>query len=244
VTSERPRRETTLVRRRSCAWAQISSIGRSHFAPGTAYLSPIGTSGRFPSVYHKTTDYGRPGRRSTATLRAVVRESPREPRLLFAGTRATVYVSSRRRRELAAADRSIFPASSARSLNQRASGPSGIATHGRSFWILDDLALLEALARDPAPSVATCSSSPRKTAWLTHAYGGDAGDSEGENPPTRDGFLQRAGELRRQDAAHALVPRRERSDDSHVRPAPERQAREEGGRRSRAVGGRDPRTRA
>ena len=169
-------------------WAQISSIDASHFAPGTAYLS----ANRYqwddfhPYIY-KTTDYGATWTAITNGLPGdhyvhVVRESPREPRLLFAGTRATVYVSLDGGANWQPLTLNL-PGVQVRDLAINArQGQVAIATHGRSFWILDDLALLEALARDPAPSVATVQLFPPETAWLTHAYGGDAGDNEGENP--------------------------------------------------------------
>ena len=80
-------------------WAQISSIEPSHTDKGTAYL----TASRYmwddyhPYVY-MTTDYGAHWTTITNGLPSdqyvfVVRQDPREPRLLFAGTRSTVYVS-------------------------------------------------------------------------------------------------------------------------------------------------------
>ena len=80
-------------------WAQISSIEPSHTDKGTAYLS----ASRYmwddyhPYVY-QTTDYGAHWTALTGGLPDdqyvfAVRQDPREPRLLFAGTRSTVYVS-------------------------------------------------------------------------------------------------------------------------------------------------------
>jgi hypothetical protein len=43
------------------------------------------------------------------------------------------------------------------------------ATHGRAFWILDDLALLEQLTRDPQQAAAVRLFAPEK-AWLSQAY--------------------------------------------------------------------------
>jgi hypothetical protein len=61
-------------------------------------------------------------------------------------------------------------------------GEVAIATHGRSFWILDNLALLEQLARDPSPSAAGVRLFAPETAWLSHAYGGGDDGTDGENP--------------------------------------------------------------
>ena len=59
------------------------------------------------------------------------------------------------------------------------------ATHGRAFWVLDNLALLEQLSRGGS---AGASGAPQvfapQTAWLTHAYGASAfpNSGAGENP--------------------------------------------------------------
>jgi hypothetical protein len=61
------------------------------------------------------------------------------------------------------------------------------ATHGRSFWILDNLALLEQLSRDGQPVADSDYLYAPQTAWLTRAYGqsDDAKYREpiGLNPP-------------------------------------------------------------
>ena len=46
------------------------------------------------------------------------------------------------------------------------------ATHGRAFWILDNLAYLEQLARQTSLSVAGLQLYAPETAWLSNAYGG------------------------------------------------------------------------
>ena len=61
------------------------------------------------------------------------------------------------------------------------------ATHGRSFWILDDLALLEQLSRDARPAVDSAYLYAPQAAWLTSAYG-QSDDAKylgpiGLNPP-------------------------------------------------------------
>ena len=80
-------------------WAQISTIEPSHVSAGTAYLS----ASRYqwddfhPYVY-KTTDYGAHWTAMSDGLPDdqyvfAVRQDPRDPRVLFAGTRSTIYVS-------------------------------------------------------------------------------------------------------------------------------------------------------
>jgi photosystem II stability/assembly factor-like uncharacterized protein len=171
-------------------WTQISSIEPSHTDVGTAYL----TASRYmwddfhPYVY-KTTDYGAHWMSIASGIPAdqyvfVVRQDPREPRLLFAGTRSTVYTSF----DDGAHWRPLtldLPGVQVRDIKISVlQGEVAIATHGRSFWILDNLALLEQLARGPRPSAASPQLFTPETAWLSHAYGGGGfgqGDV-GENP--------------------------------------------------------------
>ncbi|EQD80048.1 hypothetical protein B1A_01298, partial [mine drainage metagenome] len=136
-------------------WAQISSIEPSHVAKGSAYL----TASRYmwddfhPYVF-ETTDYGAHWTPITTGLPAdqyafVVRQDPNDARLLFLGTKNSVYASY---------DGGLFwhplalnlPKVQVRDLavNVR-QGDLVAATHGRSFWILDNLALLEQMTRQP-----------------------------------------------------------------------------------------------
>ncbi len=171
--------------------AQISSIEPSYTDKGTAFV----TASRYlwndfrPYVY-KTTDFGAHwtsmtnGLPSDQTVYAV-REDPREPRVLLAGTRSTVYVSldgGARWQSLAL----NLPVVQVRDLQINArQGQVALGTHGRSFWILDNLALLEDLARQSSFEDSTAQLFAPETAWLTHAYGngpfGGGGDV-GQNP--------------------------------------------------------------
>jgi hypothetical protein len=172
-------------------WAQITSIEASHTAAGTAYV----TASRYmwddfhPYAY-LTTDYGV---HWTTLTRGIpndqyvfaVRQDPREPRLLFAGTRSTVYVSfngGARWQPLTL----HLPGVQVRdiAINAR-QGQVAIATHGRAIWILDDAALLEALARDDAaPNTVAVRLFTPETAWLSHAYAAAATPNldTGKNP--------------------------------------------------------------
>ncbi|MBV8343408.1 MAG: hypothetical protein JO190_00255, partial [Candidatus Eremiobacteraeota bacterium] len=159
-------------------WAQISSIEPSHTSKSTAYL----TASRYmwddyhPYVY-ETTDYGAHWTTLTNGLSAdqyvfVVRQDPREPRLLFAGTRSTVYVSLDGGAQWQPLTLNL-PGVQVRDLAiDTREGELVAATHGRAFWILDDIALLEQLARQTSYSVATTQLFTPETAWLSNAYGG------------------------------------------------------------------------
>ena len=158
-------------------WAEISSIEPSHVSAGTAYL----TAERYmwddyrPYVF-ETTDFGRHWSVLTAGLPDdqsvfVVRQDPNEASLLFLGTANTVYASfdgGRHWRPLGL----NLPHAEVRDLAiDTREGELVAATHGRSFWILDDLALLEQLSRDGQPAADTASLYAPQAAWLTSAYG-------------------------------------------------------------------------
>ncbi len=159
-------------------WAQISSIEPSHANKGTAYLS----ASRYmwddfhPYVY-ETTDYGAHWTAITAGLPDnqyvfVVRQDPREPRLLFTGTRSTVYVSFDGGAQWQPLTLDL-PSVQVRDLAiDVREGELVAATHGRAFWIMDDISLLEQLARQTTLSTTTLQLFTPETAWLSNAYGG------------------------------------------------------------------------
>jgi photosystem II stability/assembly factor-like uncharacterized protein len=172
-------------------WAQISSIEPSHTEKGTVYL----TASRYqwddyhPYVY-ETTDYGAHWTTLTNGLPSdqyvfVVRQDPREPRLLFTGTRSTVYVSLDGGAAWQPLTRNL-PGAQVRDLAIDArEGELVAATHGRAFWIMDNIALLEQLARQTSLSTASVQLFTPETAWLTNAYGGPTVffiPNLGENP--------------------------------------------------------------
>jgi photosystem II stability/assembly factor-like uncharacterized protein len=158
-------------------WAEISSIEPSHVATGTAYL----TAQRYmwddyrPYVF-ETTDFGRHWSVLTSGLPDdesvfVVRQDPNDASLLFLGTANTVYTSfdgGQNWRPLGL----NLPHVEVRDLAiDTREGELVAATHGRSFWILDDLALLEQLGHEGLPAADSASLYAPQAAWLTSAYG-------------------------------------------------------------------------
>jgi photosystem II stability/assembly factor-like uncharacterized protein len=156
-------------------WCEITSIEPSHFQQGTAFL----TASRYmwddfhPYIY-KTTDYGHHWTPVSSGISSgdyvwAIRQDPDVARLLFAATKSTVYVSfdgGARWEPLTLNLPRVVVRDIAIDTRQ---GDVVIATHGRSFWVLDNLALLEQIARNPnarGPIVF----SPQR-AWLSHFYG-------------------------------------------------------------------------
>ena len=174
-------------------WAEISAIEPSHTTAGTAYL----TASRYmwddfhPYVY-ETTDYGQHWTAMTAGLPddeyvLAVRQDPSDPRLLFLGTRSTVYVTFDGGSHWQPLSLNL-PHVQVRdiAINVR-QGDIIIATHGRAFWVLDNLALLEQLSLQPSVSADQVQVYAPETAWLSHAYGASPmaayQHDAGANPP-------------------------------------------------------------
>ena len=128
------------------AWSRVTQIDASHFDERTAYVavSRQRLDDRSPYVY-RTRDGGATWRRIDAGLPAdepvnVVREDPVRRGLLFAGTERSVYASPDDGARWQSLQRNL-PPTSIRDLVVHGDDIV-VATHGRSFWILDDVAPL------------------------------------------------------------------------------------------------------
>ncbi len=133
-------------------WSAISLIEASHFDPAVAYAAVDGSrlDDQRPYLY-RTRDYGATWQLITngiappCFLRAI-REDPRTKGLLFAGTEFGIYVSFDYGDRWQSLQLNL-PVSSVRDLTIH--GDDLIAaTHGRSFWILDDVSPLREIAED------------------------------------------------------------------------------------------------
>jgi photosystem II stability/assembly factor-like uncharacterized protein len=168
----------------------VSSIEPSHVDRNTAYL----TAWRYmwddyrPYVY-KTTDLGKHWTAITMGLpddefAFAIRQDPKDPQLLFLGTFSTVYVSLDEGAHWQPLKLNL-PTAEVRdvAINNR-QGDVVIATHGRAFWVLDNLALLEQLTKNPSVPADGGHVFAPETAWLTHVYGGGRRPRPGvgENP--------------------------------------------------------------
>jgi photosystem II stability/assembly factor-like uncharacterized protein len=131
-------------------WDKVSQIDAGHFDANTAYLAinAIRRDDMRPHIY-RTHDGGRTWTRIVSGINEagpvnVVREDPRQPGLLFAGTEREVVFSAddgQRWQPL----RMNMPATSVRDLVIK-DDDLVIGTHGRSIWILDGIAPLRQIA--------------------------------------------------------------------------------------------------
>jgi cyclophilin family peptidyl-prolyl cis-trans isomerase/photosystem II stability/assembly factor-like uncharacterized protein len=120
------------------AWAKVSIIDAGRFSPLTAYaaINTIRLDDMRPSIYGKTWTAIVTGIPDGETVN-VVREDPARKGLLFAGTERSVYVSFNDGAQWQSL-RLNLPASSIRDLIVK-DDDLVVATHGRGFWILDDI---------------------------------------------------------------------------------------------------------
>ncbi len=139
-------------------WSKIAQLDASHFDDQTVYaaVNRFRLDELHPHIY-RTHDGGKTWKEIDAGLPDdasvnVVREDPVRKGLLFAGTETTVYVSFDDGDHWQTL-RQNLPATSIRDLVVKDSDLV-VATHGRSFWILDDITPLRqlstAIASEPA----------------------------------------------------------------------------------------------
>jgi photosystem II stability/assembly factor-like uncharacterized protein len=207
-------------------WSKVSLIDASRFDAGTAYaaINTFRLDDLSPHVY-RTRDGGRSWTEITAGIPEggivnTVREDPVRRGLLFAGTEQAVYVSfddGESWRPL----RLNMPATSIRDLVVK-DDDLVVGTHGRGFWILDDISPLRQMAPPTLQEAAFLFSPPEawRFRWNKNTDTPLPPDEPaGENPPdgaTLHYFLKEAApgpvSLEIVDAGGTVV-RRYRSDD-------------------------------
>lgn len=168
-------------------WTTISTIEPSHFDAGTAYVAARRYRlDDFKPYLYKTTDYGKHWRKISAGMPAnesvfVIRQDPKDRNLLFSGTLDGVYVSFNGGKFWQPLQLNL-PHVPVRDIAiQKNANDLVLATHGRSFWILDNIEVLRQLT----PKIEDDSAflfQPEKT-YLTKGYDFHRpGMTIGENP--------------------------------------------------------------
>jgi photosystem II stability/assembly factor-like uncharacterized protein len=133
-------------------WSRISQIDPSAFDAGTAYVAV--DRHQFDDLHpyiYKTTDYGKSWTKlgqgiPENTFVRVVREDPKKRGLLYAGTETGVFVSfddGKNWRPL----KLNLPTTPVHDLEVK-DNDLVVATHGRAFWILDDISPLRQYSED------------------------------------------------------------------------------------------------
>ncbi len=163
-------------------WMRMSIIEASHHARGTAYLA----GNRFQLADHapylfKTTDYGRTWTRITSGITPgeftrVIREDPVKSGLLYAGTERGVWVSFNDGARWQPLQRNLPPVP-VHDLAVK-HGDLVAGTHGRAFWILDDISVLRQHATTLAEKDAHLFA-PRRAYRQTGGFGFGGGGGGG-----------------------------------------------------------------
>jgi hypothetical protein len=167
-------------------WSRISIIEASHFDLGTAYVAAnrYQLDDNEPYLY-KTTDFGKTWARIDAGIARdqftrVIREDPARRGLLYVGTERGVWVSFDDGADWQPLQLNLPPVPvHDLSVTQ---GDLVAATHGRSFWILDDLSPLRQLSREIASASAHLFE-PRDVYRARFVGGADNGAQHLAGPP-------------------------------------------------------------
>jgi photosystem II stability/assembly factor-like uncharacterized protein len=165
-------------------WSRISLVEASPHDAGTAYVAADRhqSDDLRPYIY-KTNDYGKTWTKITSgipdmTFVRSVREDPKKRGLLYAGTEQGVYISFNDGANWRALKLNL-PTTPVHDLVVK-DNDLVVATHGRAFWILDDLSPLRQFSDDVA----------QKDVFLYtpgHAYRIQAGASSERQPSKRTG---------------------------------------------------------
>ena len=167
-------------------FALISTIDPSPHDAGTAYVAATRYKLQDTAPYlYKTTDYGKSWTKLNNGIPAngftrVIREDPARRGLLYAGTETAVFVSFDDGKNWGSLQLNL-PAVPIHDLVIHDSDLV-IATHGRSFWILDDISVLRQI-NDEILKAPLHLFKPRDTVRLKPA-GRERQQFVGENPPS------------------------------------------------------------
>jgi photosystem II stability/assembly factor-like uncharacterized protein len=175
------------------AHSWINSIQPSYAAAGSAYLAARRYMwDDFKPYVYKTDDYGKHWTSITDgldddTYVFDLRQDPNDPDLLLLGTKKGIDASFDAGTHWQSLSLNLPPVQVRDIAFNTRQDQVAIATHGRSFWVLDSLSVLEQLTKNPSLDSDGPSLFAPQTAWLSHAYGGGNPDfmpaDSGQNPP-------------------------------------------------------------
>lgn len=165
-------------------WIQINSIEASPHDPAKAFLAAtMYKSDDLRPYLYRTTDYGKTWTKivngiDNAAFTRVIREDPNRKGLLFAGTETGLYLSYDDGDNWQKFNLNIPTVPITDLTFQKRDNDLVVATQGRSFWILDDLHLVQQLKAD------TTLFAPEETYRISGGFGRRRGPAvTGANPP-------------------------------------------------------------
>ncbi len=170
------------------AW--ISTIDASPHAEGTAFVAASHwQTGDYTPYAYMTTDFGQSWTRISSNLPArgwlhVVRQDPKNPNLLYAGTEFGVFASWDQGKRWHNLRNGMSAAPVRDLLVHTRDNDLIVATHGRGLYVLDNLAVLQQLGAAMASDVTLFDPEPA-TRWVTWNLEANVGQKyfTAENPP-------------------------------------------------------------
>jgi photosystem II stability/assembly factor-like uncharacterized protein len=173
-------------------WSKISIIDAGHFDAGTAYaaVDRHRLDDMTPGIY-RTHDYGKTWTKIVAGIAPnafarAIREDPKRKGLLFAGTESGVYFSADDGDHWNALQLNL-PVSPIHDLVVKGNDLV-VATHGRSFWVLDDISPLREMGFVFKNSINDLPFVPSRALRIRRSVNNDTPlppeEPQGENPPT------------------------------------------------------------
>lgn len=174
-------------------FTRISIIEPSAHDAGTAYVAANRYAlGDKQPIFYKTNDYGKTWMRIVTGIKddhfaRVIREDPARRGLLFAGTERGVYLSFDDGRSWQSLQKNLPPVP-VHDLTIKDNDVI-VATHGRSFWVLDDISPLRQVTAQVAAKDAHLFRpvDAYRTQWsggFGGGGGGGGGGGVGANPPS------------------------------------------------------------
>jgi photosystem II stability/assembly factor-like uncharacterized protein len=188
ITRDEGKNWTNITPKDLPEWSRVSQIDASPYDAGTAYIAvDRHQSDDLRAYIYKTTDYGQTwtklnnGIPEGSFVRAV-REDPKKRGLLYAGTENGVYVSFNDGADWRSLKLNL-PTTPVHDLIIK-DNDLVVATHGRAFWILDDVSPLRQFSDDAAKKDAHLYA-PSTAYRIQAGAGGEQHPSKrtGRNPP-------------------------------------------------------------
>lgn len=166
-------------------WTLISMIEASKYDAGTAYMAATKYKlDDYAPYLYKTTNYGKTWKKITKGIREndftrVIREDPQKQGMLYAGTETGVYVSFDDGANWMPLQLNL-PVSPIHDLVVK-DNDLVVATHGRSFWILDNVAALYQLRDDIKNKTIHLLKPPTTERVLPQIFENEFGGAPGKN---------------------------------------------------------------
>lgn len=169
----------------------VSRVEPSHTAAGAAYVTFDGHRGDdFKPYAFFTSDFGATWKNVTANLPeggtvSVLREHPKNPDVLFAGTEMALWVSFNRGGSWMRVKSGLPTIPVDDILIHPNENDLILATHGRSVWILDDISALSGMSEAVAQKPIHLFENKTGIQWRIAGVGSSDGDKpfNGPNPP-------------------------------------------------------------